>query len=113
MVAPFSEVEGVQLASVADISLMKLDALLARASRKDFHDLYAICQRIPLQDLLDLAPEKYSATRDFGAQVVKRLVYTERADLEEPLPLIEEVSWGTVKTYFREQAVDLGRSWLT
>ena len=42
MVASFKIVDQVRLASVLDIGLMKLDALLARASRKDFHDLYAI-----------------------------------------------------------------------
>lgn len=38
MLEPFWEAEGVRLAGVTDISLMKLDALLGRASRKDFLD---------------------------------------------------------------------------
>ena len=112
MVAPYRIMEGMRLASVADIGLMKMDALLARASRKDFHDLYAICQRIALQNLLDLAPQKYPATRDFETQVAKRLVYFERAEQEEPLPLIEQVSWETVKAFFRQQATGLVKGWL-
>ena len=113
MVEPFVMADEVQLASVADIGLMKLDALLARASRKDFHDLYAICQRMPLREVLDLAPRKYTSTRDFEAQAVKRLVFFERAEEEEPPSLLEEVSWETVKMFFRQQAVKLGKSWLT
>lgn len=112
MVAPFVDAEGVNLASIQDIGLMKLDALLARASRKDFHDLFAICQSIPLSDLFDLSSQKYPFTRDFEAQVVKRLAFFERADQEEPLPLIQDVSWETVKTFFRQQAASLGKSWL-
>jgi hypothetical protein len=112
MVAPFENASGVRLASMADIGLMKLDALLGRASRKDFHDLYAICQRISLRDLLDLAPKKYAVTRDFESQVVKRLVFFERAEQETPPPLIEQISWETVKAFFRQQAADLGKSWL-
>ena len=39
LVNPAVETEGLRLASMADIALMKLDAMLARAARKDFYDL--------------------------------------------------------------------------
>ena len=100
LVAPLRVVDGVSLASIPDIGLMKLDALQSRASRKDFHDLYAICQRMTLRELLDLAPRKHIASRDFESQVVKRLPFIERAEAEEPLPLLKEVSWETVKAIF-------------
>ncbi len=112
MVAPFVVAEGVRLAGVADIGLMKLDALLARASRKDFHDLYTICQQIPLRKLLDLAPQKFTGTRDFEAQVVKRLAFFDRAEQEEPPLMLEDTAWETVKAFFRQQAISLGKSWL-
>lgn len=105
-------VENVSLASVPDIGLMKLDTLLSRASRKDFHDLYAICQRMSLRDLLDMVPRKFSHARDFEAQVVRHFVYFERAEQESPVPLIEEVEWQTVKEYFMRQAKEIGASWL-
>jgi hypothetical protein len=92
--------EGVSLASLTDIGLMKLDALLARASRKDFHDLYAICQHMPLRSLLDVAQVKFAHVRDFEAQAVRHLIYFERAEQEAPVPLIEEVSWEHIKEYF-------------
>jgi hypothetical protein len=101
-----------RLASIEDIGLMKLDSLLARASRKDFHDLYVICQTIPLRVLLDYAPQKYPHTRDFEAMVVRRLAYFERAEQEERVPLIKQVPWETVKAYFRQQAISIGRSWI-
>ncbi len=112
LVAPLSKADNVALASVTDIGLMKLDTLLSRASRKDFHDLYAICQRTSLRNLLDVVPQKFSHARDFEAQVVKHLVYFERAEQEAPVPLIEEVSWEEVKDHFRQQAKKIGRSWL-
>jgi hypothetical protein len=101
------------LASLPDIGLMKLDALLGRASRKDFHDLYAICQRLSLAQLLELAPRKYPAVRDFAAQVARHLVYFERAEQEKPVPLLEEVPWETVKAWFRGQAKDIVEDWLS
>ena len=112
LIEPLSKADDVSLASVTDIGLMKLDTLLSRASRKDFHDLYAICQRTSLRDLLDAVPRKYWHARDFEAQVVKHLVYFERAEQEAPVPLLEEVSWEDVKTYFRAQASTIGKNWL-
>lgn len=112
LVAPMETVEGVKLASVADIALMKMNALLSRASRKDFHDLYAICQRTSLRTLLDLAPQKYPSMRDFEAQVARHLVYFERAERETPVPLLEPVAWDTVKAWFRQQAIELEKHWL-
>ena len=112
LVAPPRTEGNLSLASLHDIGLMKLDALQARASRKDFHDLYALCQHMTLREILDLAPQKYTATRDFETQVVKRLPFFERAEEEEPLPLLEEVSWETVKTFFRKQAIELSQGWL-
>jgi hypothetical protein len=111
-VAPPGEAEGIALASLADIGLMKLDALLGRASRKDFHNLYAICQRISLQELLALAPRKYPAVRDFAAQAARHVVYFERAEQETPVPLFEDAPWETVKAWFRQQTKEIVRGWL-
>ena len=112
IVAPFIDAEGLRLAGLADIALMKMDAILGRASRKDFHDLYAICQQMPLRLIFDLASQKYPAVRDFEAQVVKRLVFFDRADQEAAPVLLNEVSWETVKSYFRAQAIAIGKNWL-
>lgn len=112
LVKPVLQAEGIALASVEDIALMKMDALLSRASRKDFHDLYAICRRISLRELLALAPHKYPSFRDFEAQMARHMISFERADQESTMPLIEEVEWETVKKWFREQAKMIGKSWL-
>jgi len=112
LVESLAKADAVSLASMTDIGLMKLDTLLSRASRKDFHDLYAICQRTPLRSLLGAVSLKYSHARDFEAQAVKHLVYFERAEQEAPVPLIEEVDWQTVKNYFERQAKEIGKSWL-
>lgn len=112
LVEPLSQAEGVALANLTDIGLMKMDALLARASRKDFHDLYAICQRIPLRTLLDLAPRKYPSVRDFESQVTRHMILFDRAEQETPVPMLEDVPWQTVKDWFVAQAKVIGRGWL-
>lgn len=112
LVAPLNEKEGLRLASIEDIALMKLDTLLSRAARKDFYDLYFISQKIPLKQLLNLAPKKYQSVRDFETQVVKRLIFFESAENESDPALQKPVSWQTVKEYFIQQAKELGRGWL-
>ena len=92
---------------------MKLDALLARAARKDFYDLYFICQNIPLRKILDLAPQKYPSTRDFETQTVKRLVYFENAEQDIDPQMLAPVTWGQVKEFFIQQSKDIANHWLT
>lgn len=111
LVKPLITAQGCNIASIADIGLMKMDAILGRASRKDFHDLYAICQIIQLSDLLKLAPEKFPGVRDFEAQILKHLTYFKKADVEPPVPLLQDVSWETVKVYFLQQVKIITKSW--
>jgi hypothetical protein len=112
LVAPLIETERLRLAAVEDIALMKLDALLSRAARKDFYDLYFICQKITLRQLLELAPAKYANVRDFEVQAVKRLVYFENAEADLDPHLFHPVTWQTVKEFFIQQAKEIGSSWL-
>ena len=112
LISPLIEKEGLRLASIEDIALMKLDTLLSRAARKDFYDLYFTCQKIPLQKLLGLAPQKFPSIRDFETQVVKRLVFFDNAENESNPQVLEPISWQTVKDYFILQAKEIGQNWL-
>lgn len=112
LIAPMVEIEGIQLASIEDIALMKLDAMLSRAARKDFYDLYFICKNIPLKQLFRKADQKYPSVRDFETQATKRLVYFENAEDESEPSLLENVSWKTIKEYFIKQAKEMEQSWL-
>ena len=112
MVSPMVVEDILRLASVEDIALMKMDALLSRANRKDFYDLYFISQGMPLRQVLAKAPQKYPSIRDFEVQVVKRLVYFESAEYDPESSLLKPVSWEVVKSYFIEQAKEIEQSWL-
>jgi predicted nucleotidyltransferase component of viral defense system len=88
LASPLMETEGVKLASIEDIALMKLDAMLSRAARKDFYDLYFICKNASLKSLFKKAKQKYPSVRDFETQVTKRLVYFENAENESEPSLL-------------------------
>ena len=112
LVAPLLEIEGIRLASIEDIALMKLDAMLSRAARKDFYDLYYICKSISLKRLFEKADLKYPSVRDFEMQATKRLVYFENAERESRPTLLDDVAWQTVKEFFVKQAKEIEQSWL-
>lgn len=112
LVAPLVQTPEARLASIEDIALMKLDALLARADRKDFYDLYFICQKIPLRKIFDLAPQKYPSTRDFETQTVKRLVYFENAESDPDPQLLSPITWQQVKEYFIRLSKQIANQWI-
>ncbi len=112
LLEPPTAVAGVALAGVADIGLMKLDALISRGARKDFYDLYWIARHIPLADLLALGREKYPYARDFEWQAVESLVFFDNADRDVQPQLLMETPWEEVKAFFRAEACRLSQVWL-
>lgn len=106
------EMEGLRLASIEDIALMKLDAMLSRAARKDFYDLYFICQILPLSEIFKKAKQKYPSVRDFEVQATKRLVFFDNAEKETDPFLLHETNWDSVKVYFMKQAKEIEQGWL-
>ena len=109
LVQPFADLAGLAVISAADLGLMKLGAIISRASRRDFVDLYLLCREIPLSDLLHLAEDKFGHVRDFPLQALKGL-----ADLTgiegDPMPrLAIPLEWEEVETWLRMQVRELGR----
>jgi hypothetical protein len=101
----------VALADIADIGLMKLDALIDRGSRKDFYDLYMIAQQRPLAELLSQGALKYPYVRDFELMAVESMVLFDNADRDLQPELLIELPWDQVKQFFIEQARALGQTW--
>jgi predicted nucleotidyltransferase component of viral defense system len=104
-------VEQVAVASVVDIGLMKLDALISRGSRKDFYDLYFITQQISIPALLALAETKYPYAQDFELMAVESLVLFENADRDIQPAMLEDIAWEDVRQFFINQAQALGQTW--
>lgn len=104
-------VEGIHLASLLDIGLMKMDAIATRGARKDFYDLYFIAQYIPLADILERGQEKFPYVRDIGMMFLMALVDFGNADLDTPVQTVQTVAWDEVKTFFAKEAKRLGRTW--
>jgi hypothetical protein len=105
------EFAGVRLASLTDVGMMKLDALISRATRKDFYDLYFIAQTISLDSLLALGTTKYPTARDYELEAVESLTFFDNADRDVQPDLLVAVEWDRVKDFFIEQAKRLRQEW--
>ncbi len=55
LLEPLVLLEGIQIASLPDLAAMKLEAIASRGVKRDFVDLYQICQvAIPLREVIRL-----------------------------------------------------------
>ncbi len=75
--------KNISLACVEDIGCMKLSAITARATNKDYIDLYFILKIMSLADLLEYAHVKYSQLE--RNLILKSLVYFDDVTLEKIL----------------------------
>ena len=104
-------VEDICLASLLDIGLMKLDAIIGRGSRKDFYDLYLISRKITLKNLLSAGERKYPQMRDFQLMSLEGLLQFDNADRDLQPEMLIDLPWEKVRGYFIEQGKMLGRDW--
>jgi hypothetical protein len=97
LVAPVDEVAGLAVASLLDLTLMKLGAVISRGTRRDFVDLYLATRRLPLADVLARADEKFGHVGDFALQAFKALADHSEAE-DEPMPRLRQSYFPTGRT---------------
>lgn len=109
LIEPEERSHGLAVASALDLALMKLGAIISRGGRRDFVDLYLICRRLPLAEILDRAGDKFGHVRDFRLQALKGLADLSLID-GEPMPkLTDDLDWGAVETWLLGEVRTLGR----
>ncbi len=103
----------VRIASLEDIALMKIAAIIGRGSKKDFIDVYYILKNgIKLPKLLKLSRKKFSHVRDVSIQALQALVYFDDAD-DEPMPnMSSPIKWETVKSFFMKEITQFSKKTL-
>lgn len=97
---------GIRLYSLEDIAAMKLNAICNRGTKKDFADIYSLCDVFPLQFQLGCYKKKYD--QEDLLMVLKSLVYFEDAELDpDPNWLDNNLSWQKVKERIVEEMINL------
>lgn len=92
-----------KIASIEDITAMKLSAVISRGSKKDFIDLFFILQAHKAADIFKWAERKFPGHPNFAVQAAKALVYFEDAE-KEPMPMmLKPAPWTEVKAFFEKE----------
>jgi hypothetical protein len=97
-------VPGLKVASLTDIALMKWTALSQRGSRKDFIDLYFLCQKgLSLAELIMKVPQKYPEKKINHYHMIKSLSYFDDAR-REAFPVMKTAfDWNDLEKFFIEE----------
>lgn len=105
LLKPAVDFKGVKAADIVDIACMKIDAISSRGTKRDFIDLYFICQKsLLIKELLDMYSKKYSKAKFNKLHIVKSMVYFVDAEDNAMPEMIEKVSWEEIKKFFIEKA---------
>ncbi|MBU3964219.1 nucleotidyl transferase AbiEii/AbiGii toxin family protein [Patescibacteria group bacterium] len=101
---PLKKIGNINVADIKDIACMKISAISSRGSKKDFIDLYFICQQgISLKQALVLFEKKYKSIDYNMVHILKSLVFFDDAH-NDPMPkMLVPVMWEQVKRFFQEK----------
>ncbi|MHA2271321.1 MAG: nucleotidyl transferase AbiEii/AbiGii toxin family protein [Candidatus Hodarchaeales archaeon] len=96
--------ESIRIASLLDISLMKLVTIGQRGARRDFVDLYYIIQseKWLLESLLNQIPEKYPQIDFPSYHFIRALGFFDDAEEDPPLQMLDEdYKWEKIVSFFK------------
>ena len=101
----------VPVASLEDLAAMKIEAISARGARKDFVDLYFVCQQgLGLEGALSAFEKRFASAHPDVLHRLKALTYFEDAEREPELVMLKPVSWPEVRDFFEREVKALWRS---
>jgi predicted nucleotidyltransferase component of viral defense system len=90
------EVDNIRMYSSADISAMKIQAILGRAKKKDFWDLYELLQHYSLQQLIDWHRQKYPSQM-LAISIPHAITYFAEAEESETPVSLKNQTWEQIK----------------
>ena len=103
-IIPPTTIAGILLASLADITAMKLSAATNRGSKKDFIDIATLLDSFSLHEMLSFHQIKFPSTDIFT--VIKSLTYFDDAEQEPQPRLLDHQTWENVKIRLLQAVAD-------
>jgi predicted nucleotidyltransferase component of viral defense system len=102
-----------RIARFLDLAAMKILAISDRGVKRDFIDLYFLCQKVkPLDELLCFFQKKFGKYDHNIYHIIKSLTYFEEAEIEETPNMYIRTNWKTVKNFFEKEKVKLAKKFL-
>jgi predicted nucleotidyltransferase component of viral defense system len=100
LIRPVVSFEGIDIASLEDISAMKVVAISQRGLKRDFIDIYFLMQKFGLKRILEFAKEKYRSFNPYVA--IQGLLYFDDAERDPPSDryrMLRKVDWKEIKRF--------------
>lgn len=109
----YSKFGSISVLEPKDIAVMKIVAISQRGRKRDFLDLYWLCQNLePLEQILWRLPDQYPDIAHDYHHILKSLIYFEDAE-DDPMPkLFFKTSWKQIKAFFRREVVTAAKELL-
>jgi len=95
LLKPVAEIDGIRLLEIEDIIPMKLSAVAARGSKKDFYDIYFLLKQYTLDEMFGFFDRKFDNMNKF--HIIKSLTYFDDADKETDPKTTEKITWKKIK----------------
>jgi predicted nucleotidyltransferase component of viral defense system len=96
LIADLVTEKNIRMYSSADISAMKIQAILGRAKKKDFWDLHELLQHYSLQQLIDWHKQKYPSQM-LAISIPNAITYFVEADESETPVSFKNQTWEQIK----------------
>jgi len=90
-----------------DIAVMKIIAISQRGKKRDFFDLYWICQNVEALYNSILKVNKQYSVRQNLTHILKSLVYFEDAESDPEPDIFFKANWEEVKDYFKKEILNI------
>ncbi|MCX6258834.1 MAG: nucleotidyl transferase AbiEii/AbiGii toxin family protein [Bacteroidia bacterium] len=104
-VAEYEIEDGIRMYSIADIAAMKIQAILGRAQKKDFWDLYELLRHYSLQQIIDWHKQKYLGQM-LAISIPNAITYFEEAEESETPVSYNKQNWELIKNSIRHAVSD-------
>ncbi len=101
LLLPFKRIAGLNMASIEDISCMKIVALSQRAEKKDFFDAYEILKIFKPIELKKMFVDKYGIEKINCYHILKSFFYFDDAENSPEPVTLHGTAWSEVKAFFR------------
>ena len=98
--SPIKE-QGISLASISDISSMKLAAITGRGTKKDFIDLFFLLKRYSLKNIFKFYNNKFPDGSEL--LVLKSMLYFDDAESDDMPIMLKEIDWTKIKTHIKTE----------
>lgn len=102
----------VSLLTPSDIAVMKIVAISQRGKKRDFFDLYWICQNVESLHNSILKVNKQYFVRQNLTHILKSLVYFEDAESDPDPEIYFKANWPEIKKFFKAKIKEILKNYL-